>query len=295
MSTIADRRPIIPAGACGDRYNRERRLRAQRAGIMIEDRVRELKQIIASNDGRNAADARFTRAVDELVSAVYDDIGEVSALSARTLFDLFVIKVLYVGRHSVDAGVIEYLGALLETCLLTSELFPPDTDGRPRRLYFSDMLDSEKRPRDVENIFEAYRKYADGALFLSGVFAPSLRPQAKGAMRLRRRTSPGIDAAYYVSTGKAMYRIAARDGHAACAHQPGTLSKLADHFEVYVDALNEMSERYIMGFDMHLIADKMLDGFNRYRASRDGQHLASARRYAAILRVDDGHFPQLGS
>jgi len=262
---------------------------------VIEDSVRELKEIIASNDGHNAADSRFTRAVDELVSAVYDDIGEISALSARTLFDLFVIKVLYVGRHSVDAGVIDYLGALLEQCLLTSELFPADDDGRPRRLYFSDLLDPDKQPLNVANVFEAYRKYADGALFISGIFPSSLRWRPKGASHLRRRAAPSVDAAYYASTGKAMYRMAARDDHAECAHQPDTLAKLADHFELYVDALNEMSERYIMGFDMHLIADKMLDGFNRYRASRDDADLASARRYAVILRVDDERFPALGS
>jgi hypothetical protein len=251
---------------------------------MIEDSVRELKEIIATNDGRNAADAPFSRAVDELVSAVYDDIGDVSPLPARTLFDLFVIKVLYVGRHSVDAGIIDYLGALLEQCLFTSALFPPGEDGRPRRLYFSDLLDPEKRPLGVPNVFEAYRWYADGALFLSGIFPSSLRARSKSASALRRRAAPGVDAAYYVSTGKAMYRMAARDDHAACAHHPGTLAKLADNFELYVDALNEMSERYIMGFDMQLIADKMLDGFNRYRASRDERDLASVRHYASILR-----------
>ena len=258
---------------------------------MIEDSVRELKEIIADNDGHNAADSRFTRAVDELVGAVYDDIGGISALSARTLFDLFVIKVLYVGRHSVDAGIIDYLGALLEQCLLTSELFPADDDGRPRRLYFSDLLDPEKRPLDVVNVFEAYRKYADGALFLSGIFPTSLQQKARGGSHLRRRTAPGIDASYYVSTGKAMYRMAARADHAECAHQPDTLAKLADHFELYVDALNEMSARYITGFDLHLIADKMLDEVNRYRTSRDDAHLASARRYAAILRVDEARLP----
>lgn len=262
---------------------------------MIDDSVRELKEIIAENDGHNAADSRFTRAVDELVSAVYDDIGEISALPARTLFDLFVIKVLYVGRHSVDARVIEYLGALLETCLLTDAVFPPDGDGRARRLYFSDMLDPEKRPQDIANVFEAYRRYADGALFLSGIFPSSVRPRPGGATRLRRRAAPRVDAAYYVSTGKAMYRMAARDDHAACTHQPDTLSKLAEHFELYVDALNEMCERYIMGFDMHLMADKMLDGFNRYRASGEERHLEAARRYAAILRVDHEQFPPLRS
>ena len=258
---------------------------------MIEDGVRELKEIIATNDGHNAADARFARAVDHLVSAVHDDIGEISPLSARALFDLFVIKVLYVGRHSVDAGIIDYLGALLEQCLLTSALFPPDGEGRPRRLYYSDLLDPEKRPRDIANIFEAYRWYADGALFLSGVFPSSVRPRSKGASALRRRAAPGVDSAYYVSTGKAMYRMAARDDHASCAHHPDTLAKLADNFELYVDALNEMSERYIMGFDMQLIADKMLDGFNRYRASHNDRDLASVRSYASILRPGGEPFP----
>ena len=95
-----------------------------------------------------------------------------------------------------------------------------------------------------------------------------------------------VDTQYYVTTGKTMYRMAARDDHAECAHQPDTLGKLADHFEVYVDALNEMSERYVLGFDMKLIADKMLDGYNAYRASGDGAHLDEARRFAQILAVD---------
>ena len=52
-----------------------------------------------------------------------------------------------------------------------------------------------------------------------------------------------------------------------------------------------MSERYIMGFDTQLIADKMLDNFNRYRETRDEHHLTSVRRYASILRVDGDAFP----
>ena len=83
---------------------------------------------------------------------------------------------------------------------------------------------------------------------------------------------------------------AARDDHAACAHQPDTLSKLAEHFELYVDALNEMSERYIMGFDMQLVADKMLDNFNRYRESHDARALRATRHYAGILRPGEDVF-----
>ena len=264
---------------------------------MLEERVRELKGIISSADGRNAVDARFARAVDELVSAVYDDIGEIKRLPTRALFDLFVIKVLYVGRQSSDAGVVDYLGQLMESRLDAGELFSQDEQGRPRRMYYSDMLDPNMRGR-YQNMFEAWRAYADNALFMTGVFPQSMRPRRapRGAVR-RRASRQGIDAGYYVSTGKTMYRMAAGHELAEDTQQRVTLEKLGRYFEVYADALNEMSERYIMGFDMELIADKMLDNFNRYRESRDeadaSMYLTNARRYAAILRLDRERFPSL--
>ena len=257
---------------------------------MLEQRVNELKQIIAGNDGHNAADARFARAVDELVSEVYDGIGGVRGLPTRALFDLFVIKVLYVGRHSCHAGVIDYLGALLDSQLYAQRLFPPDERGRPRRLYFSDMLSGETLPPGCDNVFEAYRQYADGALFLTGIFPASLRPRRRAHGALRRTEAAGLDRGYYVTTGKTMYRIAA-ERREAVEPQRDTLAKLAEHFEVYADALNEMSARYIMGVDLDLIGNKMLDAFNRYRATRDAGDLAGARRYAALLRLDPARFP----
>ena len=57
---------------------------------MLEQRILELKVIIAENDGRNAADARFARAVDELVSSFYDGVSRLSDLPSRALFDLFL-------------------------------------------------------------------------------------------------------------------------------------------------------------------------------------------------------------
>jgi len=260
---------------------------------MLEQRVFELKRIIAGNDGHNAADRPFARAVDELVSAVYDDIGEIRDMPTRALFDLFVIKVLYVGRHSRHAGVIDYLGRLLDTYLDTRELFPPDERGRPQRLYFSDMLDRKKTAMRFPNVFEAYRRYADTALFLTGVFPSSLERRRPAGRAPLRRASRGVDAGYYISTGKAMYRMAAGHELAEDGQQRETLARLAQNFEVYVDALNEMSDRYITGFDMELIADKMLDAFNRYRESGDERHLGAARRYAAILRVDSARFSAL--
>ena len=251
--------------------------------MLIEQRVQELKGIIAGNDGRNAADGRFSRAVDELIAAVYDDIGEVSALPARTLFDLFVIKVLYVGRHSRDAAVVEYIGAMLEAYVDVRRLFPPDEGDRPRRLYFSDMLDREKQPQDEPDIYEGYRRYADSALFVAGVFPAHLRPRLRPRTAMRRRTAAGVDASYYVSTGKAMYHMAAQHHHRECAHQPETLEKLGANFEIYADALNEMSERYITGLPMGMIADKMLDAMNRHRQGGTPRDADLVRRYAGLI------------
>ena len=51
-----------------------------------------------------------------------------------------------------------------------------------------------------------------------------------------------------------------------------------------------MSERYIMGFDMKLIADKMLDSINSYRETGEERHLLNAGRFAAILKVNPEEF-----
>jgi hypothetical protein len=255
---------------------------------MIESAVSELKGDIVQNDGRNIAGARFSRQVDELISVFYDDIGEISTVPTRTLFDLFVIKVLYVEHRSTDASVVDYLGGLLERYLYTNELFPVASGGELSWFYLSDLLQETEHLTRFQNLFEAYRKYGDNSLFVTGIFAKALAPRRRGRWRA---PVPSIDRTYYVSTGKRFYHLAARHELADATQQRDVLDKLADYFEVYMQALSEMSERYIMGFDMDLIADKMLDSFNSYRRTSDEKYLDNARRYAAILKLDPAGFP----
>jgi hypothetical protein len=150
------------------------------------------------------------------------------------------------------------------------------------------------QPDNGVSRFDAYRRYADSALFLSGVFPapPPRRKPARAARAPHAAPVPSIDGAYYVSTGKAMYRMAAGEREAGAKSQPETLTRLAEFFEVYASALAEMSERYILGADRTLIADKMLDAFNAYRRSGDAQRLDGMRRYAEILHVDPRRFRQ---
>jgi hypothetical protein len=255
----------------------------------LEEQVQEIKERIRGRDGTNVADIALTRAVDGLISVFYDDIGEITRVSSRSLFDLFVIKVLYVGRCSTDVQVVDYLGEMLNRYLYTHELFPILRGGRPSAYYLSDLLEESRQLMHFQNLFEAYRKYADNALFLTGVFRRSLRRRRGG----RRRTVPEVDSSYYVTSGKTYYRLAAEHELAEFTQQRDTLNKLSAYFEVYMDALGEMSERYILGFDLNLIADKMLDNFNQYQRSGEERYLNNARKYAAILKVDAASFPSL--
>jgi len=197
--------------------------------------------------------------------------------------------VLYVGRRSTDASVVDYLGQLLDRYLYTNGLFSMTQGGRPSLYYLSDLLRETQQLTHFQNLFEAYRKYGDNSLFVSGVF-----PQALRRRRSRRAVALAfVDRGYYVSTGKRFYHLAAQHELAESTQQRELLQKLSAYFEIYVEALNEMSERYIMGFDLQLIADKMLDNFNQYRRTGDERFLQNARRYAAILKVDPGAFPSL--
>lgn len=112
--------------------------------------------------------------------------------------------------------------------------------------------------------------------------------------RGRSATAPSfVDRGYHVSTGKRFYHMPTQHDLAELTQQRELLEKLAAYFEVDVDALNDMSKRYIMGFDLHLIADKMLDSFNQYRQTGDERLLENARRHVAILSVNVEVFPSL--
>lgn len=256
---------------------------------MLETAVRELKLEIDEHDGENVAGAGFAERVDKLIGVFYDDIGTITTVSTRDLFDLFVIKVLYVERRSSDAGVVDYLGRLLERHLDVRELFS-QRGGRLSLTYFSDLLRETAQRGRIQNLFETYRKYGDNSLFVTGVFPRALRRRRRG----RWGSSVAlVDRGYYVATGKQCYELASEHELAEATQQRALLRKLATYFEVYLEALNELSERYVMGFDLNLIADKMLDSFNRYRRTGEERDLENARRYAAILRVDPDAFPSL--
>ena len=91
--------------------------------------------------------------------------------------------------------------------------------------------------------------------------------------------------------GQRYYHVAAEEELAQLVGQREVLSKLAHRFRFYVETLNEVSQRYILGFDMDLVANKMLDAYNRYRATGDTAHLDAANKYGALLKVDRSFNP----
>jgi hypothetical protein len=254
----------------------------------LAQRIDAVQQVITENDGHNLASGTFRRQVDELLSVFYDDIGEIKNIDLPRLFYLFLVKCLYVNRQSTNASVLNYLSEMLTRFLWTREMFPL---GLPQKHYLDMLaviLQEMEGSNSFQNLFEFHRKLGDNALFLTGLF-----PAAIGRRSRQRRwfsASPRLDRAHYVAFGQRNYQAAAQHELADWTGQRTILSRLSDHFETYMDALNEMAENYVMGFDMRLIADKMLDSINRYRRTSDQKHLEDASKYAALLKIDRGAF-----
>jgi hypothetical protein len=145
------------------------------------------------------------------------------------------------------------------------------------------ILDEMKERRRFQNLFEASRQLADNALFVTGIF-----PQSSPGRRRRwgQPRPPRIDKAHFIELGRRYYRVAAEEELAAVVGQRQVLGRLADHFPFYVETLAELSQRYILGFDMEIVANKMLDAFNLYRQTGKQEHMENARKYAALLKVD---------
>jgi len=256
---------------------------------LLAQEIAELRETIRANDGSNVANWRFGQRVDQLISDFYDEIGELTALRLSDILDLFLIKVLYVERKSRDADTLQYLGRMLERYLRTSDLRVGRGSGFTP--YLTDLMEETANPsRTQQNLFEAYRKYGDNALFIAGIFPDSLGRKRRAG---RMGGAPLVDRSYFTTIGRMYYERAAGHEIAEWVSLRGTLLRLSHYFDVYVDALNEISGRYVMGMDMRLIADKMLDAFNRYRETKDAAHLETARKYAALLKLDGRPWPEL--
>jgi hypothetical protein len=248
-------------------------------GLELEQRIAALKALIAARPEREAVDARLATEVDSVLYLFYDDIGSIKQLALKSLFDLFLIKVLYVGRGGRDLSVLDYLSDMLLRFLWTRELVR--FNNRYDFLYA--LLQEMNERQRFHNLFEACRHLADNALFVTGLF-PTSQP-----WRRRRGMSPSIarfDRSHFIDLGRRYYRLAAEEELAEVIGQRPVLTKLAEHFTFYMEALNEVSERYILGFDMQIIADRMLDALNLYRRTGDEQHMENARKYAALLKMD---------
>jgi hypothetical protein len=258
---------------------------------LIGEEIALLRDAIRENDGINIANWSFARKVDLLIRAFYDEIGEITSIGLPDIIDLFLIKVLYVDRQSRDAGSLFYLSELLQRNLLAGELSLGP--GRGMVPYLSTLTEEVEHPSGAfPNLFETYRKYGDNAMFISGVLPESIGKRRRSGGRLGG--SAFVDRSYFIWVGRQYYQRAADEDAAEEVAMRGTLLTLAQWFEVYVDALNDVSGRYVLGIDRRVIADRMLDAFNRYRETNDKADLAMARRYGALMKIDANQFPGLG-
>ena len=250
----------------------------------LERGVAALREAIQANDGSNVATAPFVLQVERLLETFYDEIGTPKTWSLADILDLFVIKVLYVNRRSRDAAIIAYLARMMERYLRTDELIAGSSRTGNPIPYLSDLIEEAEHPSGrFANHFEACRKSGDNALFVSGLFTGSLGRKRGGG---RMGGAQHIDQAYVSEVGRRFYEMAAQEATAEWVHLKATLLRLAKYFDVYAEALHEMGERYVLGIDMNVVANKMLDALNRYKESGTQADMDIVRKYGALLRLD---------
>ena len=252
---------------------------------MLESGVAELRETISANDGANVATPSFVVQVERLLETFYDEIGTAKTWSLADVLDLFVIKVLYVNRRSRDAAAITYLARMMERYLHTDELLAGASPTGNPIPYLSDLLEEAEHPSGrFASYFEACRKSGDNALFVSGLFPGSLgRKRGQGRMG----GAPHVDQSYVAEVGRRFYEMAAHEATAEWIHLRATLLRLAKYFDVYAEALHEVGERYVLGIDMSIVANKMLDALNRYKETGAEADMEAVRKYGALLRFDE--------
>jgi hypothetical protein len=196
------------------------------------------------------------------------------------------LKALYVERESTSIEAISYLGDLMARHLRVRDIFPiPDLAAHFAQLLERMLSEAEDAQRDPQNLFEANRGIGDSTMFLLGIFPATLTRRRDRRIRWNSAT-PRFDSSFYQKLGRRHYSSAAEHELAQWTGQDQLLTRLSNHFDVYVAALNEVAATYIHGFDVERVTNLMLDSFNAWRHTRDEQHMENVRKYAALLAID---------
>ncbi len=253
--------------------------------------VQALKETASAHEGRNIVDRAFAREVDTLLNGFYADITQLKRIELQSLFDLFLLKSLYIDRQSTSIATLDYLGSLLARHVRMREIFPiPDLAAHFGSLLESLMEEAEHgAAREAQNLFEANRNIADSTLFLIGIFPASLTGRRS---RWRRRRNPAmqaiprLDISYYTRLGRSHYALASEHELARWTGLDGVLSRLSNNFDIYAEVLSEVAQTFIHGVDVQRVTNLMLDSYNAWRRTGDPQRMEELRKYAALLALD---------
>ena len=257
----------------------------------VETAVQALKEAASAHEGRNIVDRAFARQVDTLLDGFYADITQLKRIELQSLFDLFLLKSLYIDRHSTSIATLDYLGGLLARHVRMREIFPiPDLAAHFGNLLESLMEEAEHgATREAQNLFEANRNIADSTLFLIGIFPASLTGRRSRWRRRRNQAMqvvPRLDISYYTRLGRSHYALASEHELARWTGQDRVLSRLSNNFGIYAEVLSEVAQTFIHGVDVQRVTNLMLDSYNAWRRTGDPQRMEELRKYAALLALD---------
>ena len=259
----------------------------------VETAVQRLKDTAAAHEGRNIADRAFASEVDVLLNGFYEDITQLKRIELQSLFDLFLLKALYIDRQSTSIATLDYLGSLLARHVRMREIFPiPDLAAQFGNLLESLVEEAEHgATREAQNLFEANRNIADSTLFLIGIYPASLTGRRNRRRRRRNpamQATPRLDLSYYTRLGRSHYALASEHELAQWTGQDRVLRRLSNNFDLYAGVLSEVAQTFIHGVDVQRVTNLMLDSYNAWRRTGDPQRMEELRKYAALLALDPG-------
>ena len=172
-----------------------------------------------------------------LFSKIYDQRQLILGISPFLFFNVLLRRSLFDKRILGDRSVINYLANLLSLFVKTDRLYRVQRHDEHTSQYLTDMA-MEAQNVDSRRQFLVYAHIGNYSLYTAGIFPQSIE------YRHRYKNRP-VNTQFYIDFGSEYYQRASAHKMARQYELDEIFFRLSIMFEVYMDALNHLSKRYL--------------------------------------------------
>ena len=172
-----------------------------------------------------------------VAEAVLENDDLLLDISPALLFQVLLRQTLNDRRSPIERQVVNYLANLLNLFVHSDRVERPIASQEISSAYLVELIETATRVTSPQR-FEIEVHIGNYALFLAGIYGRWIEHRHRYHKRL-----VGTD--FYRSFGRSYYHQAAAHPLAHRLGLHGVLTRLSEGFDHYVDALNELSRRYL--------------------------------------------------